>query len=85
MNTIQLITGVAHLLQRKADLLTQQESIAQELGELEPKILITQKRLLQATCTHPEYKETYANTDNKYCGWGEYECVLCGHTKTQSW
>ena len=85
MDTKKALADTAALLQRKADLLTQQESISQELTELEPRITISQKNLLQATCLHPQYKEIYANTDNKYCGWGKYECVICGHTKTQSW
>lgn len=85
MNTIQITKEVSDLLQRKVTLLTQHESITQELVTLEPLITSSQKKLLQSTCTHPNYKETYANTDNKYCGWGEYECTNCGHTKTQSW
>ena len=85
MNTQKILADTAALLQHKVDLLNQQESITEQLIELEPKIVLSQKKLLQATCSHPQYKEIYANTDNKYCGWGEYECVICGHTKTQSW
>ena len=85
MNVIAITLETSQLLQKKVDLLTQQESIKQELSLLEPQIYTVQKKLLQATCNHPEYKETYANTDNKYSGWWKYECIICWHTKTQSW
>lgn len=85
MNVIAITLETSQLLQKKVELLNQQEKVAGELSALEPQIRAVQKKLLQATCNHPQYKEIYANTDNKYCGWGEYECVICGHKKTQSW
>ncbi len=85
MNVIAITLETSQLLQKKVDLLNQQEKITNELSLLEPQIRAVQKKLLQATCNHPQYKETYANTDNKYCGWGEYECIICWHKKTQSW
>lgn len=85
MDVIAITLETSQLLQKKVDLLNQQESIKTDLSVLEPQIRAVQKKLLQATCNHPQYKEIYANTDNKYCGYGEYECVLCGHIKTSSW